>query len=101
PYPATTATASPMAIVQSTRRPRGVPRRPYLSSRRSCKVVTSLRCRRLRCLYRLGAPARNEDTMHFWGVTPTPSPTPTLDPDLVTPGPWGFLVIALLAAAVV
>jgi hypothetical protein len=31
----------------------------------------------------------------------TPTPTPTVDPDLVTPGPWGFAVIAFLALAVV
>ena len=31
----------------------------------------------------------------------TPTPQPTVDPELVTPGPWGFVVIALLALAVV
>ncbi|MCR2762289.1 hypothetical protein NQ152_02070 [Microbacterium sp. zg.B48] len=31
----------------------------------------------------------------------TPTPEPTVDPALVTPGPWGFVVIALLAFAVV
>lgn len=31
----------------------------------------------------------------------TPSPGPTVDPDLVTPGPIGFAVIAFVAAAVV
>jgi hypothetical protein len=31
----------------------------------------------------------------------TPVPEPTVDPTLVTPGPWGFVVIALLAVAVV
>lgn len=32
----------------------------------------------------------------------TPSPTPSSPPaELVTPGPWGFLVIALLTVAVV
>jgi hypothetical protein len=32
----------------------------------------------------------------------TPSPTPSAPPpELVTPGPWGFLVIALLTLAVV
>jgi hypothetical protein len=31
----------------------------------------------------------------------TPVPQPTVDPTLVTPGPWGFVVIALLAVAVV
>jgi len=36
-------------------------------------------------------------------ATPTPTPTPVLrvDPELVTPGPWGFAVIALLAVAVI
>jgi hypothetical protein len=31
----------------------------------------------------------------------TPSPVPTVDPDLVTPGPIGFAVIAFVAVAVV
>ena len=31
----------------------------------------------------------------------TPSPTPAVDPQLVTPGPWGFVAIAFLALAVV
>ena len=31
-------------------------------------------------------------------VSPTPEP---VDPELVTPGPWGFAVIALLAVAVI
>lgn len=31
----------------------------------------------------------------------TPSPTPTVNPELVTPGPWGFVVIAFLALAVI
>jgi hypothetical protein len=31
----------------------------------------------------------------------TPTPQPTVDPELVTPGPWGFVVIAVLALAVV
>ncbi|MEU1970086.1 hypothetical protein ABZ477_00340 [Microbacterium sp. NPDC019599] len=31
----------------------------------------------------------------------TPSPTPAVDPELVTPGPWGFVAIAFLALAVV
>ncbi|AZC14335.1 MULTISPECIES: hypothetical protein [unclassified Microbacterium] len=31
----------------------------------------------------------------------TPSPVPTVDPDLVTPGPVGFAVIAFIALAVV
>ena len=33
--------------------------------------------------------------------TPVPSPSGTVNPDLVTPGPWGFLVIALLAVVVI
>lgn len=33
--------------------------------------------------------------------TPVPSPSDMVDPDLVTPGPWGFLVIALLAVVVI
>jgi len=32
----------------------------------------------------------------------TPVPTPSqVDPNLVTPGPWGFVVIALVAVAVI
>ncbi len=31
----------------------------------------------------------------------TPLPTPTIDPSLVTPGPAGFVAIALVAAAVI
>ncbi len=32
----------------------------------------------------------------------TPSPTPTLiDPELVTPGPWGFFAITFVALAVI
>jgi hypothetical protein len=35
-------------------------------------------------------------------ATATPSPTGgTIDPDLVTPGPWGFLIIALVSVAVI
>ncbi|MEF2254959.1 hypothetical protein V2V91_07390 [Microbacterium schleiferi] len=34
-------------------------------------------------------------------ATPVPSPSETVNPDLVTPGPWGFLVIALLAVVVI
>ncbi len=34
-------------------------------------------------------------------ATPTPTPTLKVDPELVTPGPWGFAVIAFLAIAVV
>lgn len=30
----------------------------------------------------------------------TPTPVQTVDPELVTPGPWGFAVIALLAVVV-
>lgn len=30
----------------------------------------------------------------------TPSPAPTIDPDLVTPGPIGFAVMALVVLAV-
>ena len=33
--------------------------------------------------------------------TPVPSPSETVNPDLVTPGPWGFQVIALLAVVVI
>ncbi|MGZ0710396.1 hypothetical protein ACWPKO_18870 (plasmid) [Coraliomargarita sp. W4R53] len=33
--------------------------------------------------------------------TTVPTPTPTIDPDTVTPGPEGFLVIALLTLAVI
>ncbi len=29
------------------------------------------------------------------------TPTPVVDPDLVSPGPWGFVIIALVAFAVV
>jgi hypothetical protein len=37
-----------------------------------------------------------------WRLATTPTPTPTLeiDPNDVTPGPAGFFVVALLAAAV-
>ena len=32
----------------------------------------------------------------------TPTPTPSqVDPNLVTPGPWGFVVIALVAVAAI
>ncbi len=34
------------------------------------------------------------------GSTPTPTPS-TVDPNLVTPGPWGFVVIAFVAVAVI
>jgi len=33
--------------------------------------------------------------------TATPTPTPAVDPNLVTPGPWGFVAIAFLALAVI
>jgi hypothetical protein len=31
----------------------------------------------------------------------TPSPAPTVDPQLVTPGPWGFGAIVFIALAVI
>lgn len=34
-------------------------------------------------------------------TTPTPSPSPSFDPDVVTPGPVGFLVMLLLTLVVV
>lgn len=34
-------------------------------------------------------------------TTITPSPEPTVDPQLVTPGPWGFVAIAFLTLAVI
>lgn len=34
-------------------------------------------------------------------TTPTPSPSPSFDPNVVTPGPIGFLTIFLLTAVVV
>ncbi|MGZ8476347.1 MAG: hypothetical protein ACXWZG_05905 [Microbacterium sp.] len=34
-------------------------------------------------------------------ITVTPTPEPTVDPVLVTPGPAGFVVIALISLAVV
>ncbi|GAA2583820.1 hypothetical protein [Microbacterium binotii] len=42
--------------------------------------------------------------MHLavWLAEVTPTPTPTdVDPLLVTPGPWGFAVIALVGVAVI
>jgi hypothetical protein len=33
--------------------------------------------------------------------TATPAPTPAVDPNLETPGPWGFVAIAFVAIAVV
>lgn len=35
-------------------------------------------------------------------ATPEPTPSvPSVDPELVTPGPWGFVAIAFIALAVV
>lgn len=34
-------------------------------------------------------------------ATPLPTPSLMVDPELVTPGVWGFAVIALLAVAVI
>ena len=31
----------------------------------------------------------------------TPTPTQQVDPDLVTPGPWGFVIIVFIAVAVI
>lgn len=42
----------------------------------------------------------NTVTDAAWRLATTPSPTPTLDPNDVTPGPAGFFVVALLAAVV-
>lgn len=40
--------------------------------------------------------------MWLLAATPTPAPTGgTVDPNLVTPGPWGFAIIAILAVAVI
>lgn len=36
-----------------------------------------------------------------WVVASTPLPTPTVDPESVTPGPMGFGVVALLVVVVV
>ena len=33
--------------------------------------------------------------------TPTPLPSIQVDPELVTPGPWGFIVIAVIALAAI
>lgn len=38
--------------------------------------------------------------MHALAATPIPTPTPTVDPQLVTPGPEGFTVIAILVVLV-
>lgn len=35
------------------------------------------------------------------GVTPSPAPTPAIDPDLVTPGVWGFVAIVFVTLAVI
>lgn len=35
------------------------------------------------------------------GLEETPVPQPTVDPDSVTPGPFGFLVVALLVVVVI
>ncbi len=37
----------------------------------------------------------------FSDATPTPSPTPSIDPAIVTPGVWGFVAIAFVAVAVI
>jgi hypothetical protein len=50
---------------------------------------------------------QNEDSMHevltalarAAGTTPTPTPS-QVDPNLVTPGPWGFVIIVFVAVAV-
>ncbi len=34
-------------------------------------------------------------------VTATPTPTAEVDPDLVTPGVWGFAIIVFIAVAVI
>jgi len=36
-----------------------------------------------------------------FAATATPIPQQTVDPELVTPGPWGFVAIAFVALAVV
>ncbi len=36
----------------------------------------------------------------LFATTPSPTPAPAVDPDLVTPGPWGFAAIAFIAVAV-
>jgi len=38
---------------------------------------------------------------HLVSSTPTPSPSPAVNPDLVTPGPWGFVVFAFLGVVVI
>jgi hypothetical protein len=37
----------------------------------------------------------------FSRAATTPTPTPEVDPDLVTPGVWGFVITALVALAVI
>lgn len=39
----------------------------------------------------------------LWALeaTPSPSDTATVDEDLVTPGPWGFAVMAVLGVVVI
>jgi hypothetical protein len=41
------------------------------------------------------------DAFAAFAFAATPTPEPTVDPTLVTPGPWGFVVIAVLALVVV
>ena len=41
------------------------------------------------------------DAFAAFAFAATPVPEPTVDPTLVTPGPWGFVVIAVLALVVV
>ena len=49
---------------------------------------------------------QNEDSMHevltaLARAAATPTPTPSqVDPNLVTPGPWGFVIILFVAIAV-
>ncbi|MEZ3159661.1 hypothetical protein AB1K54_03850 [Microbacterium sp. BWT-B31] len=40
-------------------------------------------------------------SLAFLAATPTPAPTDVVDPELVTPGPWGFAIIAFIALAVI
>jgi hypothetical protein len=37
----------------------------------------------------------------IWSSTPTPGPTPGFDPDVVTPGVWGFVITFAVVVAVV
>lgn len=39
--------------------------------------------------------------LHTAVAAATPIPAPTVDPQLVTPGPWGFAAIVFIALAVV